>query len=347
MLKTSHSLNLPVLTVPPDQENIITIDNLIDRLWETVKHPQNSNVLTQKELAFICTKARSVITAQPVFIELVPPRVVCGDVHGQFYVLRRIFELCGDPGVTNFLFLGDYVDRGNYSVNTVALLFLYKIKYPENFFLLRGNHESSVINKVYGFYEECRKNYRSQVWRTFNSVFEWLPIAAMIDNRILCVHGGISPDLESLDQLRNIKRPVVIPDKGLVCDITWADPEPTCDTWGENDRGTSFVFGEDPAKRILEKFGLDLIVRAHQAVNNGYSFPFTPWMGVVTVFSAPNYSGEFGNAGAVMTINEQNMCRFEVFESKSLAELSAELKRPPKPVEDENYEEDIAVKKFV
>lgn len=346
-MKSSASFELSSPGSSRLEEGALTIDDLIDKLWNTVKDPHNSNVLTQKELTFICGKARSVITAQPVFIELVPPLVVCGDVHGQFYDLLRIFERCGDPGVTNYLFLGDYVDRGNFCVNTIALLFLYKIKYPENFFLLRGNHEASIINKVYGFYEECRRNYRSQIWRTFNSVFEWLPIAAMIDNRILCIHGGISPELESLDQLRNIKRPLVIPDKGLVCDLTWADPEPTCEMWGENDRGTSYVFGEEAAKRLLEKFGLDLIVRAHQAVNSGFSFPFSPWMGVVTVFSAPNYSGEFGNSGAVMTVNEQNLCRFEVFEPKGLSIVSAELKRPPKPVEDENYEDEFAVKKFV
>ena len=126
----------------------------------------------------------------------------------------RLFELGGFPPEANYLFLGDYVDRGKFSIETICLLFAFKIKYPENFFLLRGNHECSTINKLYGFYDECKKRYNIKLWKLFGDCFNCLPILAVIDDKIICMHGGLSPDLNNLDQIHKVKRPVDIPDTG-------------------------------------------------------------------------------------------------------------------------------------
>ena len=170
--------------------------------------------------------------------------MVVGDVHGQYYDLLRIFEYGGFPPESNYLFLGDYIDRGKQSIETVSLLLCYKIKYPENFFLLRGNHECAQINRIYGFYDECKRRYSIRLWRVFSDVFNCLPVAALVDEKIFCMHGGLSPELKNLDQIKNIMRPTDVPDTGLLCDLLWSDPERGVENYGDNDRGVSFTFGE-------------------------------------------------------------------------------------------------------
>ena len=140
--------------------------------------------------------------------------MISGDVHGQYYDLLKLFQYGGYPPESNYLFLGDYVDRGKQSLETICLLLAYKIKYPENFFLLRGNHECASINRMYGFYDECKKRYTVKLWKTFIDCFNTLPVAAIIDDKILCMHGGLSQDLNNLDQLNKIIRPTDVPEKG-------------------------------------------------------------------------------------------------------------------------------------
>lgn len=151
--------------------------------------------------------------------------VLAGDIHGQYTDLLRLFEYGGFPPEANYLFLGDYVDRGKQSLETICLLLAYKIKYPENFFLLRGNHECASINRIYGFYDECKRRYNIKLWKTFTDCFNCLPIAAIIDEKIFCCHGGLSPDLQGMEQIRRIMRPTDVPDTGLLCDLLWSDPD--------------------------------------------------------------------------------------------------------------------------
>ncbi|XP_010495583.1 PREDICTED: serine/threonine-protein phosphatase PP1 isozyme 5-like [Camelina sativa] len=144
------------------------------------------------------------------------------DIHGQYSDLLRLFEYGGFPPAANYLFLGDYVDRGKQSLETIFLLLAYKIKYPENFFLLRGNHECASINRIYGFYDECKRRFNMKLWKLFTYTFNCLPVAAVIDEKILCMHGGLSPDLTNVEQIKNIERPSDIPDSGLLCDLLWS-----------------------------------------------------------------------------------------------------------------------------
>lgn len=224
--------------------------------------------------------------------------------------MLRLFEYGGFPPDANYLFLGDYVDRGKQSLETVCLLLAYKIKYPENFFLLRGNHECASINRIYGFYDECKRRYNIKLWKTFTDCFNCLPIAAIIDEKILCMHGGLSPELSSLEQIKRIMRPTDVPDTGLLCDLLWSDPDKDVQGWGENDRGVSFTFGQEIVSAFNKKHDIDLICRAHQVVEDGYEF-FAKRQ-LVTLFSAPNYCGEFDNAGAMMSVDDTLMCSFQI-----------------------------------
>ena len=233
-----------------------------------------------------------------------------GDVHGQYYDLLRLFEHGGFPPESNYLFLGDYIDRGKQSLETVCLLLAYKIKYPENFFLLRGNHESAQINRIYGFYDECKRRYGIKLWKIFTDCFNCLPIAALVDDKILCMHGGLSPELNKILTINNITRPTDVPDQGLLCDLLWSDPDSTVKDWGDNDRGVSFTFGEEIISKFVQKNDIDLICRAHQVVEDGYEF--FGQRQLVTLFSAPNYCGEFDNSAAMMSVSEDLLCSFQI-----------------------------------
>ena len=261
--------------------------------------------------------------SQPVLLELEAPIKICGDVHGQFYDLLRILEFGGYPPDSNYLFLGDYVDRGKQSLETICLLLAYKIKYPENFFMTRGNHECSSINRIYGFYDECKKRFSIKLWKTFTDCFNCLPVAAILDDKIICMHGGLGPDLDKIDRIRNIIRPTDVPERGLLGDLLWSDPDESSNGFGSNERGVSVVFNGKIVQSFLKNNDLDLICRAHQVVEEGYEF-FADRK-LVTVFSAPNYCGEFDNAGAMMSVSENLNCSFQILKPANKLEDVKEM----------------------
>lgn len=291
--------------------NDFEANELIDKLLEVRGGKPGKLVqIPEPTVRSMCNLARNVFSEQPSFLELEAPLKICGDVHGQYHDLLRLFEYGGFPPESNYLFLGDYVDRGKQSLESISLLFVYKVKYPENFFLLRGNHECASITRIYGFYDECKRRYNIKLWKVFCDVFNCLPVSACVDEKILCMHGGLSPEINSLSEINKIVRPTDVPDTGLICDLLWADPEKDIAGWAENDRGVSFVFGPDVVTSFLKKHDLDLVCRAHQVVEDGYEF-FAKRQ-LITIFSAPNYCGEFDNAGAMMTIDDSLMCSFKV-----------------------------------
>ncbi|CAD6207774.1 unnamed protein product [Miscanthus lutarioriparius] len=273
--------------------------------------------LGEGEIRSLCAAAKDVFMRQPSLLDLDAPISVCGDVHGQYRDLLRIFHATGGfPPRSKYLFLGDYVDRGDQSLETICLLLAYKVRYPEHLFLLRGNHECASINRIYGFYDECKRRYSVRLWRLFSDCFNCLPVAALVDGRVLCVHGGLSPHLRSLDQIRRLPRPCDVPEEGLLCDLLWSDPSPQDSGWADNeDRGVSCTFGSDVVADFLRRHDLDLVCRAHQVVEDGYEF-FADRQ-LVTVFSAPNYCGEFDNAGAVMSIDADLVCSFTVIKPET------------------------------
>jgi serine/threonine-protein phosphatase PP1 catalytic subunit len=288
------------------------IDNIIERLLSVRGNKPGKTVdLKEEEIKFLIDKAMSIVKEQKMLVELEAPLRVCGDIHGQYYDLLRVFEHCGFPGDnTQYLFLGDYVDRGKQSIETICLLLAYKIKLPNKIHLLRGNHESCVTNRIYGFYDECKRRYNVRLWRNFTELFNYLPVAAIIDEKILCMHGGLSPDLKSINSISEISRPTDIPDTGLLCDLLWSDPDKEVLEFEENDRGVSVVFGEKIVQDFNRKNDLDLIIRAHQVVDDGYEF-FAQRQ-LITIFTAPNYCGEFDNSAGIMIIDESLTCSLKV-----------------------------------
>ena len=285
--------------------------------------PNQTIPLTEAEIKWLCSTSKEIFVSQPVLLELEAPIKICGDVHGQFYDLLRILEFGGYPPDSNYLFLGDYVDRGKQSLETICLLLAYKIKYPENFFMTRGNHECSSINRIYGFYDECKKRFSIKLWKTFTDCFNCLPVAAILDDKIICMHGGLGPDLDKIDRIRNIIRPTDVPERGLLCDLLWSDPDDSSNGFGSNERGVSVVFNGKIVHSFLKNNELDLICRAHQVVEEGYEF-FADRK-LVTVFSAPNYCGEFDNAGAMMSVEENLNCSFQILKPANKLEDIKEM----------------------
>ncbi|KAK3400058.1 Serine/threonine-protein phosphatase PP2A catalytic subunit [Sordaria brevicollis] len=240
------------------------------------------------------------------------PVTVCGDIHGQFHDLMELFKIGGSNPDTNYLFMGDYVDRGYYSVETVTLLVALKIRYPNRITILRGNHESRQITQVYGFYDECLRKYgNANVWKYFTDLFDYLPLTALIDNQIFCLHGGLSPSIDTLDNIRALDRIQEVPHEGPMCDLLWSDPDDRCG-WGISPRGAGYTFGQDISEAFNHNNGLTLIARAHQLVMEGYNW--SQDRNVVTIFSAPNYCYRCGNQAAIMEIDEHLKYTFLQFD---------------------------------
>merc|ERR1719461_2133288 len=285
------------------QTSQFDVNKIIEKLLNSrSKRPGTLVELPEADVESITQTARSLFMTQPMFLELEPPIKIVGDIHGQYYDLLRLFEYGGYPPDANYLFLGDYVDRGKQSIESICLLLSYKIKYTENFFILRGNHECASINRIYGFYDECKRRYTPRLWKRFTDCFNCLPVAAIVAEKIFCMHGGLSPEFKNFDQIKKLARPTGVPDTGLLCDLLWADPEQIVG-WGESD-----IFGPDVVDSFCKRFSIDLICRAHQVVEDGYEF--FAGRRLVTIFSAPNYCGEFDNCGSMMSVDESLKCAF-------------------------------------
>ena len=293
--------------------------------------PRTKVNLPEDDIRQICLEARRVFLSQPMLVEVDAPVIICGDTHGQFYDLLHIFSMGGWPPEQPYLFLGDYVDRANQSIETISILLCLKIKFPDKIWLLRGNHECAAINRIYGFFDECKRRYSVRLWKQFAGVFDCMPVAGLVESKILCMHGGISKEMTSLDDIRSLARPTDVPDIGLLCDLLWADPEPDIVGWRESDRGVSYVFGGDVLSAFLEEHDLSLIARAHQVVEDGYEFFHD--RSLVTIFSAPNYCGEFDNAGGMMLVktNDEDpddlVCSFKILKPSERRKYSLYYKR--------------------
>lgn len=364
-------------------------------------------LIPETQVRELCYKARELLIEEGNVVSVDAPVTICGDIHGQFHDLMELFRVGGDVPDTNYLFMGDFVDRGFYSLESFLLLLCLKVRYPDRMTLIRGNHESRQITTVYGFYDECIRKYGSaNVWRYCCEVFDYLALGAIVlgasselepsitnmnehaqpmmpiddgeletevlnskgevtistyrrrqrassnastDSRnispprdisavpsqtqsqggppmrsgapgtgasadgggsyggtsrtgaVLCVHGGLSPVIDTVDKIRLIDRKQEVPHEGAMCDLLWSDPD-EIEGWGLSPRGAGFLFGGNIVKEFNYKNDLSLVARAHQLVMEGYKEMFDG--GIVTVWSAPNYCYRCGNVAAILELGE-------------------------------------------
>ncbi|KAJ1563197.1 putative serine/threonine protein phosphatase [Cladochytrium tenue] len=296
------------------ERSSLDVDRCIERLLQR-------KLLSAGEVREVCDRCKEVLLAEGNVRHVTAPVTLVGDVHGQFYDVLEIFRIAGRSPDTNYVFLGDYVDRGYYSVETISLLVCLKLRYPERMTLLRGNHESRAITQTYGFYAECQRKYGdSAVWTSFTDLFDYLVLAVVIEDSILCVHGGLSPSLHTIDQIRVIDRFREIPHEGPMADLVWSDPIPSGPSAGASDergeflvspRGAGYLFGGEATRRFLHLNGLGHVCRAHQLCMEGYQTLFDDALS--TVWSAPNYCYRAGNLASVLEVGPGLERFFNVF----------------------------------
>jgi len=270
------------------------------------------DTLSEAEIITLCSMCAQVLAKEENVHSIDCPITVVGDIHGQFYDLMELFRIGGKAPDTNYLFMGDYVDRGYFSVQCVSLIFCLKLRYPNRITLIRGNHESRQITQVYGFYDEVMRKFGSPaVWAAVTDLFDYLPLAALVELQIFVPHGGLSPSLDTVDQVQGLERFQEIPHEGPICDLMWSDPDDR-QGWGISPRGAGYTFGQDISEQWNHTNDTTLIARAHQLTMEGYTWSHEK--NVVTIFSAPNYCYRCGNQAAIMEIDEHLEYTFICFD---------------------------------
>ena len=292
----------------------LNIDLESEDLQKLLNKVKSFQLLTVSEIKFICDKSKEILKNEPTILSLTPPITLVGDIHGQYQDLLEIFYQQGYPkdGIS-FVFIGDFVDRGLNSVEVFLLLLIFKIQYPKQVFLTRGNHESHIITQQYGFYDEIlRKFGNAIVWQYFVEVFDVLPLGGIINSKIYCLHGGLSPSSKNIDEIKKVDRYMDIPRMGLMCDMLWSDPEDR-NGWANNSRGAGYTWGVDISEEFLYLNNLKFVARAHQLVMRGYNWCHNKQ--VLSIFSAPNYCYRCGNEAAIMEIEDENNFNAKTYSS--------------------------------
>ena len=315
-LNENNEETTPVKKRPRSESDAIKKQEYKDKLsitktWiieEVIEDMKNKNYISKLSLLKIILDVTKINMVEPSLIDIAIKKDeifnICGDIHGQFYDLLNIFKLYGYPSENNqYLFNGDFVDRGSFSVECLITLLCFKLLYPKHFYLARGNHESRNLNKVYGFEQEVLSKYDSTVYEAFIRFFFSLPLAHCINKEILVVHGGLfSKDGVTLNDIRKIKRFREVPESGIMCELLWSDPSSINGRHPSN-RGVAITFGPDVAKNFLKNNKLVKLVRSHECKSEGYEIIGD----VITVFSAPNYCDSMGNLGGILQLKGDNI----------------------------------------
>lgn len=280
------------------------IDDLICRV-------KDGKEITPDDIFSLCKLSIDIFREEENVIRIHSPLTVCGDVHGDFDNVLSIFEIFGDPPEGRYLFLGDYVDRGDKSVATAVYLLALKVKYRDDFYLIRGNHETTDTTITFGFYNEIMKTYSDfSIWQSFMEVFKYLPIGALItDSKIFCVHGGLSSIFTEISQLENADRKELLPPAGVIRDVLWSDP---FDGLGyqESPRRAGCLWGSDISAKFVRQNKLSMIARGHELKKGGFEVMHDNL--VITVFSTPFYTGSYSEAAVLEVISpdERQLTRF-------------------------------------
>eukprot|EP00307_Rebecca_sp_RCC1486_P011964 CAMPEP_0119407366 /NCGR_PEP_ID=MMETSP1335-20130426/1281_1 /TAXON_ID=259385 /ORGANISM="Chrysoculter rhomboideus, Strain RCC1486" /LENGTH=658 /DNA_ID=CAMNT_0007431465 /DNA_START=1 /DNA_END=1979 /DNA_ORIENTATION=- len=282
------------------------------------EHFKDQKSLHKRYVFELLKKAEEIFKELPTVFDVPVPEgtsiSVCGDTHGQYYDLLNIFAVNGWPTEDNpYLFNGDFVDRGSFSFEVVLTLIAFKCLLPRHFHMTRGNHESKTMNKMYGFEGEVKHKYSDQMFHFFSEVFNWLPLGAVIGNKVFVVHGGLfSRDDVTLAELRKVDRNREPPEEGLMSEMLWSDPQPS-NGRAPSKRGVGLSFGPDVTKAFLERNNLELVVRSHEVKDAGYEVEADGKL--ITVFSAPNYCDQMGNKGALLRFDSDMRWKAVQFEA--------------------------------
>ena len=294
---------------------------------EVIETLRRVELVPEKSIEMLCERVRDIFMEEGNVEVVYTPVTLCGDLHGQYYDLLELFRKGGEVPTTNYVFMGDFVDRGFNSVETFLLLLALKVRWPDRITLLRGNHESRQVTQVYGFYDECLRKYGSvNVWRMCTELFDFITLSAVVEGEVFCVHGGLSPSITSLDQIRAIDRRQEVPSDGPMADLLWSDPE-DMSGWGMSPRGAGYIFGGDVVAKFNHDNGLKLVARAHQLVMEGYK----EWFGgsLVTVWSAPNYVYRCGNVASMLELSDTMERNVKYFEACHTELRGICAKQPP------------------
>uniref|UniRef100_A0AAX7TK94 Serine/threonine-protein phosphatase n=1 Tax=Astatotilapia calliptera TaxID=8154 RepID=A0AAX7TK94_ASTCA len=293
----------------------------------------------------IINEGAAILRQEKTILDIEAPVTVCGDIHGQFFDLMKLFEVGGSPATTRYLFLGDYVDRGYFSIECVLYLWSLKILYPKTLFLLRGNHECRHLTEYFTFKQECKIKYSEQVYDSCMDAFDCLPLAALMNQQFLCVHGGLSPEIHTLDDIKKLDRFKEPPAFGPMCDLLWSDPledfgnEKTQEYFSHNTvRGCSYFYSYPAVCEFLQSNNLLSIIRAHEAQDAGYRMyrksQTTGFPSLITIFSAPNYLDVYNNKVTEMLVNVLSICsddelmndEDEIFDANAAAQRKEVIK---------------------
>ena len=307
--------------IPPPLHNLshsklFPKKNLPD--WKELKeHLKQEGKLDKTDILELVSTFKNIIKSESNVIKVQDPLIIVGDLHGQFYDLLRIFTKGGDPSITKYLFLGDYVDRGAFSIECVLYLMSLKINFKNTFYMLRGNHECRRLTSYFNFKMECEVKYDLEIYENIMEAFDCLPLVCIINERFIALHGGISPTITYVNDIHKFNRFTEPPTDGAFCDILWADPiEKDVDAlvtdWAPNrTRGCSFVFGAKAAIPFLNCNNYLTVIRGHEVQLDG--FKINQWNtqvefpSVITVFSAPNYCDVYNNKGAFIKFIDSNI----------------------------------------
>lgn len=298
-------MNDPIDLILDAYSPILSInESCISEIGKSIPIPQfESNLIKD-----LCLNTIELLKTQPCLMRVESPVYVIGDLHGNLFDLIRILVYARSPPYSKFVFLGDYVDRGEYSVEVITLLFALFCRYPDNIVLLRGNHEFENVNTNYGFQSEVDFTFPTkEVFFEINSVFEWLPVCAIISETMFCVHGGISPLIHSIKTLESIEKPIVSYNDELVSDMLWSDPSSSSVFFIRSARGLGVSYGRHAITEFLRKTGLKHIFRAHQCVPHGIERYFGNL--VYTVFSCSNYGSTAGNRCGIVYVTQTQEIR--------------------------------------
>jgi len=285
--------------------------------WKALKeHFHREGHINKEDVLKLVTEVNRILKAEGNLLYIYDPITVVGDIHGQYYDLMKILDVGGAPDSTKYLFLGDFVDRGSFSVEVILLIFALKINYPKTVNIIRGNHECRQMTSFFNFRNECVYKYDQEIYDVFMDSFDHIPLSCIVNGRFIAVHGGISPDLKNIEDINKMDRFKEPPKSGLFCDLLWADPVENDEGKCEHDfkfnevRGCSYFYGADAATKFLERNNLLTVIRAHEAQIEG--FKMHKWSGndfplVITIFSAPNYCDIYNNKGAVIKFDNNTL----------------------------------------